>query len=256
VTWSKVTGTSTLILARAGRFARSRRAPTALDVVRWNMEDFGYVRPAIKAPVIVDDSGEVIQYGSRWGVEGPPLQMYSVVQHPERFAPVVTVAQAMVEYLTRAYDVTVRENGTGGRKLRYNVAEEQSGPSTARVVIVAPNQSDAAPITFIFTDFPSVTVEAGAFFSSTYPDCGCEACDEEWSGTADALEKTVLAVVNGTFSELHKGSRILTRIAYPGGSLDGDSTLKDEPYSTEYTSWAKHLLDSLPCGWQPWHQRT
>ena len=43
----------------------------------------------------------VIEYGNRWASRGgtPPEDSYSVDEHPERFAPLHTVAAALIDYL-------------------------------------------------------------------------------------------------------------------------------------------------------------
>lgn len=54
-----------------------------------------YLRPAIDSPVFRDDDNQVIDYGCRWP-DSPPDDAYSVDRHPERFAPLHRVADALV----------------------------------------------------------------------------------------------------------------------------------------------------------------
>ena len=70
-----------------------------------------YSRPDVEPVVFRDDSGCVINYGSRWDAQGgsPPEDSYEVVTHPERFAPLHTVATALIDHLVTTYDVTVEE---------------------------------------------------------------------------------------------------------------------------------------------------
>ena len=69
----------------------------------------GYVRPEIQSAVYRDETGAIVTYGSRWGGENPPAETYSVVTHPERFEPLLAVAEALVEYLASTFEVAVRE---------------------------------------------------------------------------------------------------------------------------------------------------
>jgi len=57
-----------------------------------------YTRPAIKTQDFRDEFGAVIRYGTRW-TGAPPDDSYSRVSNPERFTPLHTVADALIEYL-------------------------------------------------------------------------------------------------------------------------------------------------------------
>src|SRR5580765_5529275 len=157
-----------------------------------------YVRPVIAAKLCRDADGSVIAYGSRWGIEGPPEDTYSVDSHPERFEPVHRIAEALIEYLQREYDVQIIDDLSCAADVRYNV-------NARRAVRVAPRSSDAASLTFVFTDYPGVVVHAGLLHDFLYPQCGCDACDENWESVADELERTVLAVVSGGYREEVRG---------------------------------------------------
>ena len=67
-----------------------------------------YVRPAVESPVFYDAQGRVIEYGRRW-VGMPPDDTYSVDTHPERFAPLHAVAEALLEYLQGTFEVDAIE---------------------------------------------------------------------------------------------------------------------------------------------------
>jgi hypothetical protein len=54
----------------------------------------GYVRPVLPTSTHYSPDGEPIQYGQRWGEDGPPSDTYSVLSHPERFAGLHDVALA------------------------------------------------------------------------------------------------------------------------------------------------------------------
>ena len=76
--------------------------------LREDNEVSSYTRPSIDTPVFRDVGGQVIDYGNRWS-GSPPEDTYSVDTHPERFAPVHTVADALIDHLRDTYDVVVEE---------------------------------------------------------------------------------------------------------------------------------------------------
>lgn len=95
-----------------------------------------YLRPAIDSPVFRDDDGQVIDYGSRWP-DSPPDDAYSVDRHPERFAPLHRIADALIAHLRAAFDVTVQEG--------IEVADDlmHPHPQVMRAVRVRPNDRSA-----------------------------------------------------------------------------------------------------------------
>ena len=95
----------------------------------------------------------------------------------ERFAPIVLVARALRDYLLATYDVAV----DGDR--------------------LVPASPTAAPLTIVISDFPQVKVLAGAAGNERFPQCGCDACDEDVEELAEMLERYVFSVVNGGFQE-------------------------------------------------------
>ena len=65
-----------------------------------------YERPVWRDPVFRDAAGAIIEYGSRWGQDRPPPETYSVDSHPERFAPLHMVADALIDHFTQNFDGT------------------------------------------------------------------------------------------------------------------------------------------------------
>lgn len=157
-----------------------------------------YTRPFIEALKFRDESGMVIDYGNRWAnLDGPPDDMYSVIDHPERFAPLQTVAAAVVDYLTENYDVDVEE----GYHLLAGYPHAPDIENIARVVRLTPRSEYAAPITFVWTTDPAIRIYAGVLFDASYPSCSCIACDERWNECADELEEQTFSIVAGGLSE-------------------------------------------------------
>lgn len=158
-----------------------------------------YSRPFLEPMVCRDQSGEIIDYGNRWAdLDGtPPEDSYSVISHPERFAPLHTVAEALIEYLVDTYDVSLKEGHAVTAGLLYPPTAEE----TVRAVRLTPIDEACAPLVVVLTDFPGVSLYAGGLFSRRFPSCGCDACDERWEEVADELEQCTFTIVGGGFSE-------------------------------------------------------
>lgn len=157
-----------------------------------------YRRPDVAIATYLDAAGEVVPYGSRyWGVDAdgaevePPADAYSACAHPERFLPVEIVGHALVDHLVAGYAVDRADSVIKGR-----------GHTR-----LAPKSGGGAPLTFVFgTDAsPYVRVQSGWRFRGYWPDCGCDACDEDVEGLLDELENTVLTIVQGGMSEWRSG---------------------------------------------------
>lgn len=144
-----------------------------------------YVRPAVEDPVFRDAAGTVITYGDRWGLQGPPQDTYSVTTRPERFQPLHEVADALIAHLVASYDVEV----TTGAAVPGGEARE--GPEVVRTTELRPRDSRAAPLTVAHTASPGVVAHTGVLLDSTYPVCGCDACDDTWQSRATDLVRRV-----------------------------------------------------------------
>jgi hypothetical protein len=166
--------------------------------------------------VFADVDSEVIDYGHRWGSESPPSESYSVVSNLERFTPLHRIADALVDHLTAVYDVEVSTASADAAGVRHD-------PDRAlRYVTLTPHDVDAAQVTIVYTAFPGVILSAGMLFQSSYPVCGCDACDESWDGLASDLESGILSIVAGLYREEAAAGSPPT-IGYQFGSIDADS---------------------------------
>ena len=125
-----------------------------------------------------DESGNVIDYGNRWD-GSPPEDAYSRTSNLERYAPLHTVAEALIAHLCAEYQAEVVET---------------TSPEGERTVELVPANSDGAPIKLRFTDFPGIEVFVGES-GWMRPSCGCDACDETWEESADDMERFVLGAV-------------------------------------------------------------
>lgn len=209
-----------------------------------------YQRPALPVVTFSDEKGDPIEYGSRWGAE-PPEESYSHVSNPERFAPIHTVADALILWLERTFDVTAeRHEAVAGDLLRAPV-------DALRAVRLTPNAASAAPLTFVFTSFPGLQIHAGSLHDFPFPVCGCDACDVDIISLAEELEWTVHTVVSGGYSEQFDSwpSRwVEYHLNEPGVAIrSGRARVKDLPKHR-----AKMGRRTLPRSgqWELWPTRT
>lgn len=185
-----------------------------------------YVRPAIKERTFVIEAGDVNTYS-----------------HQERFLPIFTVADALVDYIVGTYDATV--------DLVEAMPEHAAltGSSYSRILRITPARADQAPLTIGFGEEPGVlTLSAGFFSQFDLWFCGCDACDDRWQDVADSLEDAVLKVVNGDLTEkISKLGRGRVRYGLTRGRyspLYGSDWVGDRPQE-ERAAWAR-ILKTLP----------
>ncbi|WP_147640417.1 DUF6226 family protein [Nesterenkonia massiliensis] len=208
-----------------------------------------YHRPRLPDLDYPDPAGQPIRYGHRWDGQ-PPEDSYSVSTHPERFAPLHQVADALLEHLTSTYDVHLEQDSWFTRE------KPGEGTSTHRELRLTPSSPMSAPLRLAWTDFPGVVVQAGLVArlveqQQLFPVCGCDACDDDLEHLVQELEELVLAVAEGRFHE-----RLLTNgwqwsLTTADGS--GRSSESAEGLSADIRRAATQTLSALPDGrWQPW----
>jgi hypothetical protein len=207
-----------------------------------------YTRPVLPATRFIHSTGAAISYGNRWP-GGPPVDSYGVESNPERFAPLHSVADALIAYLRREYRVTISEDQAHGDDLLIPRGD------IARAVRVTPASTEAAPLTFVFTRYPGVVIHAGALHDFPFPECGCDACDETAESQADQMERLVLAVVAGGYGERYPVGRRRWN-SYALTAADGSGSESGEGDATGIPNRrlqnGAERLGSLPNGWQPW----
>lgn len=195
-----------------------------------------FVRPPFTVQEFLDEDGRVIPYGSRWPDGSPPEEAYSRVSHPERFAPVATVVDALVDHLETWYAVDV---------------DRRRGEAGGRIVQLRPPMG--ATITLTLTP-EAVVIEAGALFRDVAPGCACDACDESAATVADHVEETLLAIAAGGLREVFPvGAQrwVHTRILTPAGHGRSSSGAPDPRLSAARLDDAADRLARLPDGWWP-----
>lgn len=138
-----------------------------------------FVMPPLPAGRWLDDEGREIPFGRRWGMEGPPEDAYSRVTHPERYAPLHGVADALVAHLLAEYDCVAEEDATALHEVRAVWMRPVSG----------------AGFRLVWTDFPGVRAALGGDVDEAAPLCGCDACDEALEQAAEQFCDRVLTFV-------------------------------------------------------------
>lgn len=224
---------------------------TRRHVPRLGVRVSDYERPVWRDAVFRDAAGAVIEYGSRWGRNGPPTEAYSVDAHPERFAPLHLVAEALIEHLVGTYDVQVSHHPA-------TVADFVQRTDFVRVTRLTPADPAAASLTFGFTAYPGVVIHAGLLHDFVYPVCGCDACDETAARLAEQLEGLVLAVAAGNYREAFTpGEELpLTFSLKMVGELGGwGGQNQVTGYPAERLTAAGERLRGLADGWSPWPVR-
>lgn len=201
-----------------------------------------------------DSSGGLVPYGSRyWGVDGdgtaiePPDDAYSACAHPERFEPVVVVGRALVDYLAATYAVERADSTVDGRT---NIR-------------LTPKSGGGTPLTFAFgtQDSPHVRLRAGWRFEGLWPDCGCDACDDDVIVLLDELENTALTIVQGGMSEWRSGPDPSSHLIIDdAGNPVGDDHIPwrihvqfDGPLETGSggSSWGIDQAEPVEMPWEP-----
>ena len=207
----------------------------------------GYERPALPTGVYVDEDGTPIEYGNRWGENGPPEDAYSRTSNLDRFAGLHAVAHALIEWLRTVFDVEVET----GPQVVADLLLQPDDPIHA--VRLTPRSTESAPLTFVLTSFPGVYLHAGVLHDFHFPVCGCDACDDDVRSLADELEWTVRMVANGHYSESvnpQASGWLGYRLEEPGVRTNSGQSRTDE-VSVQRLERARHLIpvDGL---WHPW----
>jgi hypothetical protein len=212
-----------------------------------------YRRPEWEPQVFVDDSGAPIPYGQRWDGAGPPDTTYSAVTHPERFAPLHLVAQALLDHLVATSFVR-----TCDHRAHFDALGDV-GRKVVSGLHLRPEAPDQAPLTIALVEGPAVVVQAGFLSRHWFPDCSCDACDVATDDVATQLEGLVWAVVAGTLRET-VFRRHLRRVAWHQYSTTDGCHRAEGPVvgASTYPAGTVEALQRFtrlaPGGWLPWRR--
>ncbi|GGC97182.1 hypothetical protein GCM10011512_25260 [Tersicoccus solisilvae] len=209
----------------------------------------GYRRPPAVDEAIAADAR---RYPPRAMGEQPRDEEYSATTRIERYRPLHTVADALIDYLATTFVCEVRDGGGEPAGPTAHGVEELH--ATVRDVVVSTGLPRCADLRFRYTDYPSVVVATGVFTERLTPFCGCDACDEPLESSVDDLEWTVLTVAGGGFTERLSadGTEQTTRLASVDRGESGTSS-NHQP-SADLAAVLARLAD-VAGGWEPWPRR-
>ena len=136
-------------------------------------------------------------------IKQPPDEAYGRVTNSERFRPLHHAMLELLDALETRFDVD-REEG-------YGLDNELEDAERKRVTLARPSialkpiDTETAPITVVFTDFPGLAIRFGRWYAEWFPSCGCDACHESADGEMERVTKLVDAVTSGAFweTEIH-----------------------------------------------------
>ena len=115
----------------------------------------------------------------------------------ERYRPVHSVAQALIEHVDREYDVHVDAPVALPSGHAHSL-----GHDVSRIVRIASGRPGEVTVWVVFGTEPGVlSVFAGFFSQFDLWFCGCEVCDEPWEEIAGSLEEVVLGLAGGGVAE-------------------------------------------------------
>lgn len=209
----------------------------------------GYQRPQNIVTDYFDDQGKLIPYGNRFDGDDPPAESYSVISHPQRFAPLHAVADSLVNWMTTRFNVRCYEDPD--LAAQYEIPLDE----VVRSIRLVPEDSQCAPVGLVFTKFPGLHLQFGALFTSIAPNCGCDACDDSVPDLCTALEAQIDAVTSGAFVEiLDVGKNRLTHQfnVEAAGMLEQSVDLDD--LSSTQLAKARAMIPA-DGSWAPWPLR-
>jgi hypothetical protein len=209
-----------------------------------------YRRPAVPTTMYRDEAGRQLDYGHRWDEGSPPNDVYSTVTNPQRYAPLHTVARALIDWVQNTYDVAVVDEPAARADFMHSPGDD------ADVIRVTPRHPFAAPLTFALTSFPGLYVHAGLLHDFYFPACGCDACDDDVGHLLDDVESLVRTVVAGGYRE-RAGLGPADTVEFHLEGSDGANQSGRQSVHELPEERATAALLSLPEDgqWQPWPVR-
>ncbi len=157
---------------------------------------------------------------------------YGRVTNPERFAALHQATDELVADLRQRFDVLVEpvapegDNVTGGFMSAVRVSPSNEG----------------AAVTITLTGFPGLYVRFGAKHTEAFPQCGCDACDEQPDQLEDDLRRKVQCVAQGRFSEPPGGYEF----SFDDGGQSGGQAVREFGRRTptrRYDPWPPRTVD-------------
>ena len=127
----------------------------------------------------------------------PADEAYGRVSDAKRFERLWIDAGRVLEELVSRYEVYRQE----GVDLDPDLVARLSAGDVTQVVRLTPVTGNGGPLTFAWTAFPGILARFGRWTTEAFPDCGCDACDENVDHLADQLRRHAHALAMGEFTE-------------------------------------------------------
>jgi hypothetical protein len=136
----------------------------------------------------------------------------------------------------------------------YAVERREVTEPPTRAVRLIPRTPEAAPLSVVFTDAPSIILCLGRFYHQELPGCGCDACDENPADLIAELRVEAVALVEGGLWErVRRGLRCSwsqTRLI----GLDVNAR-HQTPLAAGAARAARHAGFAAAVQWAPWPRR-
>lgn len=171
----------------------------------------------------------------------------------ERFRPVGAVAQALIEYVDREYDVVI-----DAPVALPPTHAPWLGHDVSRIVRISSVRPSEVTVWLVFGSAPGVlSVLAGFFSDFDMWFCGCDLCDETWQEVADALEQVVLQLARGGVAEsLKPGRPGQARWSLTNSSRDWSGVIPLKGVRRrQLDQWAEELAQLHGGRWSGWTPR-
>lgn len=167
----------------------------------------------------------------------PADDAYGRVTNPERFRPLHAAATAIVARLESRYEVVRVDGTTADREERQVQLVPAVGGS----------------LTVSLTSFPGLMVRYGRWHEEAYPQCGCDACEEDPDRVLEDLERKIDSLTNGRFTESvssdEQGSWLSFAFVFEDGKESGRGLLSEgdpalgEPVEILWPAWPPRDVD-------------
>lgn len=177
-------------------------------------------------------------------VENPPQEAYGRVTNPQRFAPLIPVAEELISDLERRFEVTVTREQAAPRRASSNVRTIES-------IRLTPPDPDQAPLTITTTSFPGLYLDVGAWQHIALPACGCDACDEQVDDAVEDLVNYCTALAEGKLFERINVARQALEHTWDGDDWSRSGTLPLTP-QREAELRASPVTPPQSGQWRPW----
>jgi hypothetical protein len=126
------------------------------------------------------------------GIERHDEDAYGRVTNPERYRAVVESARELIGALLEAHEA----HATSGTAAADFPEWPDGGCETINVVPAA-----GAPLVVLITGLPGIIARCGEWTQVSFPECGCDACDEQPVEVIERLRRLIDATVSGRFAE-------------------------------------------------------